>query len=66
MQNQPTAEELGMLNDLVQGGLIEVVSIDDAGVPSYQIASRFRNVALGLECEPEAPADHSSLGGSSA
>jgi hypothetical protein len=66
MPDQPTVDDLEMLNDLVQDGLIEVVSIDAAGVPSYQIASRFRNAALGLERQPEARADQSSLGGSSA
>jgi hypothetical protein len=66
MQYSPTADDFDMLNDLVQDGLIEVVSIDAAGEPCYQIASRFRNVALGLERQPEARADQSTLGGSSA
>ena len=66
MPHKLTADDLELLNDLVQDGLIEVVSIDAAGVPSYQIASRFRNAALGLERQPEARADQSSLGGSSA
>jgi hypothetical protein len=34
-------EDLDALNNLVQAGLIEVVSIDEFGEPSYRIASRF-------------------------
>ena len=34
-------EDLDALNFLVQDGLIEVVSIDEFGEPSYRIASRF-------------------------
>ncbi len=66
MPHKLTAEDLEMFNDLVQSGLIEVVSIDAAGEPSYQIASRFRNAALGPGRPPEAREDQSSLGGSSA
>jgi hypothetical protein len=66
MSHQPTADDLNLLNDLVQDGLIEVVSIDTAGEPCYQIASRFRNAVLGPGRQPEARVDQSSLGGSSA
>jgi len=34
-------EDLDALNALVQDGLIEVVSIDEFGEPSYRLASRF-------------------------
>jgi hypothetical protein len=34
-------EDLDALNFLVQDGLIEVVSIDEFGEPSYRLASRF-------------------------
>jgi hypothetical protein len=34
-------EDLDALNHLVQDGLIEVVSIDEFGEPSYRLASRF-------------------------
>ena len=34
-------EDLDALNYLVQDGLIEVVSIDEFGEPSYRLASRF-------------------------
>ena len=34
-------EDLDTLNQLVQDGLIEVVSIDEFGEPSYRLASRF-------------------------
>ena len=34
-------EDLDALNYLVQDGLIEVVSIDEHGEPSYRLASRF-------------------------
>jgi hypothetical protein len=34
-------EDLEALNNLVQDGLIEVVSIDEYGEPSYRLASRF-------------------------
>ena len=34
-------EDLDALNNLVQAGLTEVVSIDEFGEPSYRIASRF-------------------------
>jgi hypothetical protein len=33
--------DLDALNFLVQDGLIEVVSIDEFGEPSYRLASRF-------------------------
>jgi hypothetical protein len=36
-----TQEDLDDLNNLVQAGLIEVVSIDAAGEPSYRISSRY-------------------------
>jgi hypothetical protein len=66
MPHQLTSEDLEMLNDLVQDGLIEVVSIDAAGEPSYRIASRFRNAAKGPGGQPEARADQPSFGGSNA
>ena len=66
MPHKPTADDLEMLNELVQDGLIEVVSIDATGEPCYQIASRFRNAVLGPGCQPEARVDQSSFGGSSA
>ncbi len=65
MPQKPTAEALKMLNDLVQDGLIEVVRIDATGEPCYQIASRFRNAALGLACQSEVRADRSISRGSS-
>ena len=34
-------EDLDALNALVQDGLIEVVSIDEFGEPSYRLGSRF-------------------------
>jgi hypothetical protein len=34
-------EDLDALNHLVQEGLVEVVSIDEFGEPSYRIAPRF-------------------------
>jgi hypothetical protein len=34
-------EDLDALNSLVRDGLIEVVSIDEHGEPSYRLASRF-------------------------
>jgi hypothetical protein len=33
-------EDLDALNHLVQGGLIEVVSVEEFGEPSYRLASR--------------------------
>jgi hypothetical protein len=66
MPHELTAEDLQMFADLEKRGFIEVVSIDAAGEPSYQIASRFRNAALGPGDQPEACADQSLLGGSRA
>jgi hypothetical protein len=57
MPHKLTTEDVETLNDLVHDGLIEVVSIDAAGEPSYRIASRFRNAARGAGCRPEARAD---------
>jgi hypothetical protein len=34
-------EDLDALNALVQDGLVEVVSVDEDGEPSYRLASRF-------------------------
>jgi hypothetical protein len=56
-----TADDLEMLNNLVQDGLIEVVSIDCTGEPSYRIASRFLNAAKGPSGELEARADQLSI-----
>ncbi len=66
MPHKLTTEDLETLNDLVQDGLIEVVSIDAAGEPSYRIASRFLNAAKGPGGQPGARADQSSFGASSA
>jgi hypothetical protein len=67
MSHKLTVEDLETLNDLVQDGLIEVVSIDSAGEPSYRIASRFLNAATkGPGRQPEARANQAFAGGSSA
>jgi hypothetical protein len=34
-------EDIDALNALVQDGLVEIVSIDEDGEPSYRLASRF-------------------------
>jgi hypothetical protein len=66
MPHKLTVEDLETLNDLVQDGLIEVVSIDSAGEPSYRIASRFLNAAKSPGGQPEAHTHQLSFGGSSA
>ena len=66
MSHTLTVEDLETLNNLVQDGLIEVVSIDAAGEPSYRIASRFLNAAKGPGDQPEARNDQPSFGGSNA
>jgi hypothetical protein len=66
MPHKLTVEDLETLNDLVQDGLIEVVSIDSTGEPSYRIASRFLNAAKGPGVQPETCTDQPSFGGSNA
>ena len=47
-------EDLDALNALVQDGLVDVVSIDEDGEPSYRLASRF-TVVEALPEPREAP-----------